>query len=221
MNRTHTTTSRAAFAAAGLAALPGAHAAAGAISGFTWSSGIASVAGVTIVPPVDPNNDNAVGPSLNELVITQKDYTVPGPVDIVFFVEPTGGVTEYTILEGVNNGTGLDFIEYRMVLGFGTGSGFVQSTDLDGLDFDTPDEDLPPNFSTFFPTVSLASEDVLVATGGVFPDGAFSLPPFAFAIDVPDGIAEFTLRQIPRPVPEPASAALLGVALLFARRRRS
>ena len=193
---------------------------AGEITGFSWSSGIASVAGVTIIPAPAPNNDNIVGPSPNELVITQKDYTTPGPVDIVFTVNPTGGVTEYTILEGVSNSTGLDFIEYRMILGFGTGSGFVQSTPGDGLDFDFPDNDLPPDFSTFFSTVT-ASEDVLIATGGVFPAGAFSTPPFQFAIDVPDTFAEFTLRQVPREVPEPASALLLtGPALLLARRAR-
>ena len=86
---------------------------AGEITAFTWSSGIASVAGVTIVTPPDPNNDDVIGGSLNELWVTQKDYTGIGPVDIEFTVVPTGGVTEYVIIEGVSNSTGLDFGQYR------------------------------------------------------------------------------------------------------------
>ena len=194
---------------------------AGQISGFTWSSGIGSVAGVTIVPAVDPNNDDVPGPSLNELFVTQKHYIGIGPVDIEFTVVPTGGVTEYTIIEGVSNSTGFDFTEYRMELGFGMGAGFVQSAPGDGLDFDAPDYNLPTSLAPFFTTVTV-TEDVISASGGIsLPNGAFTIPYFQFAIDVPDGITAFTLRQVPTAVPEPASLALLmlGGVTMFHRPR--
>ncbi len=196
---------------------------AGEITAFTWSSGIASVAGVTIVTPPDPNNDDVVGGSLNELWITQKDYNGIGPVDIEFTVIPTGGVTEYTIIEGVNNGTGLDFSQYQVQLGFGMGSDFVLSTPGDGLDFDEPDFNTPASFTPFFSSPSYPSEDEILATGGVFPAGSFTLPYFIFSVDVPDGFSKFTLRQFPTAVPEPMSASMLtmlGVGALTRRARR-
>lgn len=194
---------------------------AGQISGFTWSSGIGSVAGVTIVPAVDPNNDDVAGVSLNELFVTQKHYIGIGPVDIEFTVVPTGGVTEYTIIEGVSNSTGFDFTEYRMELGFGMGIDFVQSAPGDGLDFDAPDYNLPTTLAPFFTTVTV-TEDVITASDGIsLPNGAFTIPYFQFAIDVPDGISAFTLRQVPTAVPEPASVALLtlGAVTTLSRRR--
>ena len=192
---------------------------AGEISGFSWSSGIASVAGVSIVPAAAPNNDDVVGVSPNELFVTQKHYTGVGPVDIEFTVEPTGGTTEYTIYEGVSNSTGFAFDTYRLELGFGMGSDFVQSAPGDGLDFDAPDYNLPTSFAPFFGTVAVA-EDVITASGGSLPDGAFSLPYFQFAIDIPDGISSFTLRQVPTAVPEPVSASLMAMLGLGALTRR-
>ena len=192
---------------------------AGEITSFSWSSGIASVAGVTIVPPPDPNNDDVAGMSLNYLHVTQKNYMGVGPVDIEFTVAHTGGVTEYTIEEGVSNSTGLDFIEYRIELGYGMGSAFVPSPPGDGLDFDAPDYNLPTSFSPFFSTVTV-TEDVITATGGVLPNGAFSLPYFTFAIDVPDGISSFTLRQVPTAVPEPSCMVVLTIGAMLWRVRR-
>ena len=184
---------------------------AGEITAFTWSSGIASVAGVTIVTPPDPNNDDVIGGSLNELWVTQKDYTGIGPVDIEFTVVPTGGVTEYVIIEGVSNSTGLDFSQYQVQLGFGMGSDFILSAPGDGLDFDAPDFNTPATFAPFFSSFTYPSEDEILATGGVFLNGAFTLPYFIFSIDVPDGISKFTLRQFPTAVPEPASLSLLAI----------
>jgi len=199
------------IAAAGLMAC--AHTAeAGQIVGFSWSSGIASIAGEPVDPPVDPNNDNFVGASPNEIVVTQKDFFgVNGVADIVFSVIDSGGTTEYLFTEGVSNSSGIDWDEYRIELGFGEGSGFIPSTPLDGLDFDAPDEDSPRDFSVFFPSVVLDGEDVIVADGGIFPYLAFTTPPFVFSVDVPDGIDSFTIRQIPIAVPEPASASLIGL----------
>ncbi|GAB4108065.1 MAG: hypothetical protein Kow00105_13940 [Phycisphaeraceae bacterium] len=194
---------------------------AGAITGFTWSSGIASIAGDPVDPPVDPNNDNVVGASPNGILVTQKDFFgVNGVADIVFDVVDTGGTTEYAVAEGVSNSSGIDWSQYRIELGFGVGSAFVPSTAGDGLDFDTPDQDSPFDFSAFFSTPTLVGEDVILATGGLFPYLAFTTPLFQFSIDVPDGISNFTLRQIPIAVPEPTSAALMGGSMALLLRRR-
>ncbi|MEN1680233.1 MAG: choice-of-anchor F family protein [Planctomycetota bacterium] len=194
---------------------------AGQITGFTWTSGIASVAGVIISPPMDPNNDNVAGPSPNEIRILQKDYTGIGPIDIEFTVIPSGGVTEYSFIEGVQNSTGIDWASYCMQLGFGTGTDFVPSAAGDGLDFDAPDYDSPfafdPSGGGPFPTV-VVTEDLVAASGGI--QGGFEYAePFVFTIDVPDGITSFTLRQLPKAVPEPNTALLGAVAALLARRR--
>lgn len=189
---------------------------AGQITGFSWTSGIASVAGVFINPPSDPNNDNVAGPSPNEIRILQKDYTGVGPIDIEFTVIDSGGVTEYAFTEGVQNSSGVDWGSYCMQLGFGVGADFVESTPDDGLDFDAPDFDSPFTFDPWggapFPVVTV-TEDLIDASGGVMPDFSYA-EPFVFHIDVPDGITSFTLRQLPKEVPEPFAASLAALTLL-------
>lgn len=188
--------------------------------------GIYSIAGQGVLLDT-PNNDNVNTPNNNVLSILQKDYIKVGYVDIVINVEDSGGVTEYVVTENVQNSTVEDWNGYRIELGFGFGGGFVQSSPGDGLDFDTPDEDSPINFSpgaADFTTVTRPSEDELVASDGDLLAGEFSGTDFVFHIDVPDGIGSFTLRQRPTAataVPEPSSTTLL---LLFSggllRRRR-
>ena len=198
---------------------------AGEIVGYTPFPGINSVAGVTIAPLAAPNNDDAVGTSPNDIWVTQKDYAVVAPVDIVFDVEPSGGVTEYSFREGVQNSTGIDWTGYTLQLGFGTGAGFVPSTDGDDLDFDDPDYTSPPNFTTYFASAIPVTEDIIVASGGTHPNGMFSLPYYTFSIDVPDGISQFTLRQQPiiDNVPEPNSillALLASIGAVHVSRRK-
>lgn len=188
---------------------------AGRIDGFSWFSGVASVAGTGAPPPVAPNNDDVAGDSPNVIVVTQKDYFGIGPVDLVFDVVDTGGVTEYFFTEGVQNNTGLDWSGYHLELGFGVGSEFVKSTAGDGLDFDSPDFNSTIDFypgGFFFPTYT-ALEDDLIAGGGIMPDFAFA-GNFLFHVDVPDGITSFTLRQSPIPVPEPGTFTLTALGLL-------
>jgi hypothetical protein len=95
--------------------------------------------------------------------------------------------------EGVHNGTGIDWTDYHLELGFGTGAGFVISPPGDGLDFDAPDLDSPYVFAPF--TSVTVGEDTLDAVGGSFPNGTFMV--LSFPIDVPAGINEFTVRQWP------------------------
>ncbi len=203
---------------------------AGEITAYTWSSGVASIASVAIVPPSSPNNDDVAGASPNVITVTQKDYVGIGPIDIEFTVVDsavpgvTGSVTEYTIVEGVSNSTVLDWSDYEIQLGYGIGASFVLATVGDGLDFDSPNFNSPSSFSPFFPSVT-ETHNKIMATGGVLVAGGFSTPPFTFNIDVPDGITKFTLRQFPTAVavPEPYALTLsllgcIGVALSTRRR---
>lgn len=195
---------------------------AGEITGFTWHSGVASLAATSISPLTAPNNDDAVGASPNTVFVTQKDYVAVGPVDIVFSLTNSGGVSEYLFTEGVYNNTGLNWPAYHIELGFGFGTGFVKSTSGDGLDFDSPNYNSPFNFNpggSFFPSVTVTEDDVY-ATGGVMNYLSFA-GYFRFTVDVPDGYTSFTVRQSPV-VPEPGSFAILSCGLvglaLFRRR---
>lgn len=183
---------------------------AGEITAFTWSSGIASVGLNPIAPPVSPNNDDQIGPSPNVVFVHQKHYIGIGPVDIEFTVVPSGGVTEYRFMEGVQNDTGIPWTDYHIQLGFGMGTAFVPSTSGDGLDFDYPDLSSPFLFAPF--TTVVVGEDGIDAYGGVVPNATF-VSPFVFHVDVPDGISSFTVRQYPTiddgTVPEPSSVVML------------
>lgn len=195
---------------------------AGEITTITPFPGIVSVAGQSVSTP-NAGNDNVVGTgNTNVLSILQKDYSAVGPVDIVMGVIDSGGSTEYVVLEGVQNSTGVDWSGYRVILGFGVGGSFVQSTAGDGLNFDDED-DSPMNFAPGFmdfTTVVKPNEDVIEASGGDLLAGQFSGTDIVFHIDVPDGITEFTLRQEPIAIPEPGSAALLLLTAGLAMRRR-
>jgi PEP-CTERM motif len=194
---------------------------AGTVDSFLgWSSGVASVAFDFINTPA-PNNDDVAGPSSNVIRITQKNYVHLGPVDLLFSVVPSGGVTEYILSEGVANSTGVDWTDYHLQLGFGTGASFVPSVAGDGLDFDAPSFNTPADMSVF--TSVTVTEDGIDGLGGVYPAGYFDF--FNVPIDVPDGIEQFTVRQYPTRdfVPEPGSwiLALLAGGIGMAMYRRA
>ena len=106
----------------------------------------------------------------NDIIVPQKRFDSVGFIDTEFTVSTTSGVTEYQVVEGVDNNTGINWSAYTMLLGFGTGAAFTQVGGLgDGLDFDTgpPGGNNTPPSSGAFPIVSRPNEDQLVYSGGV------------------------------------------------------
>ena len=196
-------------------------------SAGTISSTIVPVAsgpglGLAIVPSIatpNPRNDNQVGggPSDNNVVIPLKRFDHNDYIDILFAVQSDDGVTEYKVTEFVDNNTNVGWSSYTMQLGLGVGAAFVPAT-TGALDFDAPEYLAPP---TSAPLSTVATSPYqLKFSGGVQGSGAV---PYTFRLDVPDGLNSFTLRQIPNPVPEPASVVLLGLAIcgmVAARRTR-
>ncbi|MBA3482064.1 MAG: PEP-CTERM sorting domain-containing protein, partial [Pirellulales bacterium] len=173
--------------------------------------------GLVAVPNIlttTPNNDNEAGPGSNNISIVVKRFDANGFIDIEFNTTPSDVVTEYLIFEAVDNNTGVPWAAYTMQLGFGTGANFQQSPAGDGLDFDAPQFDGGVPSSTAFPSV-VTGEDLLTFGGGVQGAG---LQTYRVRIDVPDfsgqRLNRFTLRQTPVAIPEPATLALAGVAMI-------
>jgi len=184
---------------AALLGTPGQPALAGVITTFGGASGpgLDSMSFNNLGTP-SPGNDDVAGSSPNWISINQKAYSTTDYIDMVFTVADSGATaTEYIVTEGVYNGTGDFWIGYQVQLGFGTGTGFVSAGLGDGIDFDTPDDNSPKDF-TPFPTVTFDAVTINAVDGIVSP-GGFHV--FTFAIDVPNGITEFTIRQAPRGAP--------------------
>ena len=169
--------------------------------------GTASVTGpFTQVP-----NNNPTATSSNFAAI-QKTFTSPTtPIDIVFNVNNSQGVTEYLLAEGVFNGTGKAWNDYHVQLGFGTGAGFTLANPASGLQFDNT----PAPSSVNFPSTALAPQK-LDFSGGIVP--ANSGASLSYTIDVPDsataGSYQFTLRQFPSLVPEPGTFVLAAIGIV-------
>lgn len=179
---------------------------------------------VPIVITQTPNNDNQTGGELltdNNIDVNIKRFDFNDFIDIEFSVRPSGilggftDVTEYRVVESVDNATGLPWVGYRMQLGFGTGANFTPAGGAFGLDFDTPDKDAPPSSTAM--TVVSHTNDEIVFSG--FHGAGMQL--YSFRIDVPDLfntddplLGAFTLRQIPVPIPEPSAVVLAGLAMI-------
>ncbi len=168
--------------------------------------GTASVTG-----PFTPVPNNNPAASSSNFAAIQKTFTSSTtPIDIVFNVNNSQGVTEYLLAEGVFNGTGVPWNDYHVELGFGTGAGFTLANPAFGLQFDNT----PPPSSSNFPSTALAAEKLDFSNGLIPAASGLSL---SYTIDVPDsataGSYQFTLRQFPS-VPEPGAIVLATIGIV-------
>ncbi|MBI3678825.1 MAG: hypothetical protein HY235_00215 [Acidobacteria bacterium] len=90
--------------------------------GFAVGPGLGSSA-VAMITTAAPNIDNVIGVGPNSVDI-QKAFQAVDYIDQVLFVAPSGGVTEYHLNEFVFNDTGQTWLDYHLILGFGTGALF-------------------------------------------------------------------------------------------------
>ena len=195
--------------------------------GTLLSPGASSVGPVGSNP--DPNNDNALAPSANGIGV-QAFFNTLEPLEIEFVAVDSAGTTEYFFSEVFTNVNTVPWIGFTFELGFRTGVNFVRVAGGSGLDFDAPNGDPVPT-SSVFSVLNYQPSVLEWTTGAVNPlvggsSGPFSVA-FNFSVDVPDGLAQlhpeglnrFTIRETPliaSAVPEPASAALLGLGLALA-----
>jgi hypothetical protein len=183
--------------------------------------------GLVSVPAIftpNPSNDNQAGGGAadNNVIIPLKRFDFNDYIDIVFATDLSTSTTEYKVTEFVDNNTGVGWSSYTMQLGTGTGANFAPFTS-GALTFDAPNYDAPP--TTSGPLTAIATSPYQLGfSGGVQTAGAQQ---YSFRLDIPNnfraGSGEFTIRQLPTAVPEPATAGLLliGAAGVYAARRRT
>jgi len=150
-----------------------------------------------------------------------KSFTSIGPLDFVFPVTYSDNFSTvtYFVSEGVTNNTNTTWSDYHEQIGNGSDGQFTLGSNP--VTFVTPVDSTYTN--TAFPGRSVSTDEIDYSGGAVGPGQAITL---TFSITVPDSGTSpynFTLRQFPTVVPEPASFGLLAIAsiCLLVRRKRS
>lgn len=173
-----------------------------------------------------PNNDNTTTASPNQI---QLPFNGPGapytattldPIDFIFNVQNSGGTTEYFLTSSIINNSGLIWNGIQLQLGRGSGANFQPGgglviPEILPPDFDTPGKDPTPTNSAY-PLLSHGPIEIDFGLTSI-PSGPSSAFVMTFSVDTPDdmtsgGYTDFTLRQTPVPVPEPAAWQLLAAA---------
>ncbi len=198
----------------------------GSVNGV-YGGGTATVDGMSSGPidTLEPNNvvpGVPGGPSVNILDVS-KTFNTLDPIDIVFTVINSGGITSYLFDEDVTNNTGFDWTDYHFVIGVGVGANFVPGVGGGLVQFDPSN----PAGNTAFATGFQGAITVDWFPPGGHANGAtelYDVQLLIFDTADPSGTYQFTLRQYPT-IPEPSSVIILGVGIVgvlgYAARRRS
>lgn len=168
-----------------------------------------SVGPVGITPAV--NNDDHPGASPN-LINYSIFLNSPGGLETEFNLAASGGTTEYRFTQNFFNNTATVWTGFLFELGQGTGGNFTPFPASAPIRFDLFAGQSTATSSKF--TLAIDQTNLLRWSSGNVP--RFSSASFTFAIDVPDGLTQFTLRQTPlsaSSVPEPSTISLAGLAL--------
>ena len=179
------------------------------------------------------NNDEEGGENPNWMT-ANVTVTGWGAIDKIFpYTGPTGGVTEYPMMETITNGLNFNITDYHLELGWMIDGTYAPSLGGDNLDFDWsavggPSNTPPPTSTALTTIVNFNDEDLLDyfssgAADVVVPGGSFQI---TFNVDVPDAppnTTDLVIRQWA--TPEPSSFVLLIIGAISAmaygwRRRR-
>lgn len=177
----------------------------------------------TPVNTPNPNNDNSIAPSPNQirpisgLSCTPKTFQAIAPIDTQLFVEPSKGTTEYFFSERVLNDTNSTWNGFSFRIGFGVNDNFGSPElilvppgfAIGDFDFNGSSSDPKPTSSKFAQLVQDGSFGLEWSGGSVAPGESVD---FTFSVDVPDDLDannfydSFTIRATPsaKTVPEPA-----------------
>ena len=173
--------------------------------------GLAGASAISSVSVTGPGLGMAVFTGSGTSLIYQMTFESVAPIDAVVSLTGTGAATiQFSTFpipaDTVFNQTGVDWTDYHFELGTGSGTSFVPSTSSDGLGFSgTPTSDV-------FKTLSQL-QDSLSWSGAVVPTGGPGVN-FAFSVDMPDGLNQFTVRELPSTaVPEAGTLLLVGSGL--------
>ena len=184
-----------------------------------------SSAQIPVATPV-PDYVNPSTTSPNQVVLPGNASTLSfpslNPVDILFDVQPSAGSTTYFARELIVNNSGLAWSGFELQIGSGVGANYTffnafipeeNYIDFGGVNYSMAP---PPTASSFAKLGGVFYREVAWSDGVVPVGGTLNL---TFSVLTPgapigDPNPNFTLRQFPIAVPEPAAATQIALAAI-------